>query len=311
MTNNARRNCKGNPSNSMTTILRYAWRPNNYRRQRVIKPLSETTIKKLLSFPGVVQNSHTKIISVKDYCDNVTVQVFKQRVIFIWKQERFRGVKKWFSVSGVDIGAVERVIEGHKAFISGLLDSAAEVFSGQFGVVYLGFPKWVRCEDALKGDAFLDSLPKELVIHAEHFKKVYADEVEFVGRSGDVPTAKMVRYINNRVVEQFTPEIAGEISANRFLIKDLLRVVQGFAVNMSTHVAVLKGIEKSFDKFNSLLSSSRGDGFFKSFDLFSWADENILVYPDDIFKHEVFISRLSVFERDLLSDYIFDKFGGV
>jgi hypothetical protein len=216
MVANRRQNFKGNTNNSMTTSrdkLFYAWRPNNFRRQIKIKTLLNSGVKKILStIPNATQNNHTKIISIKDYCDNITVQVFKEAVTFIWKQERHRNIKKWYSISGDNLAEIQGKIRHHKTEITKLLDSAAEMFKQQTGLEYLGVFKWTRYEDALKGDSFLDSLPRDAIIHAEHFKKVYADEVEFIGRTDDEPTAKMVNYIHNRVVERFTPEIAKEIN---------------------------------------------------------------------------------------------------
>lgn len=216
MTKNRRENSRRNANNSMTTSsdrLYYAWRPNNFRRQISIKQLSNSGVKKILTtIPSASQNNHTKIISIKDYFMNITVQVFKEKILFIWKQERHLNIKKWYSIEGSSIDEIQGKVRHHKAEITQLMDSAADTFSKITGLDYIGIPKWVRYEDALKGDSFLDSLPRDAIIHAEHFKKVYADDVEFIGKSDDEPTAKMVQYINNRVVEKFTPAIAQEIN---------------------------------------------------------------------------------------------------
>lgn len=216
MTKKTIQNSKGNVDNSMSTTsdeLVYGWRPNNYRRRIRIKRLSNSAIEKLLStIPTASQSPHSKIISIKDYFLNVTVQIFKDNIVFIWKQDKVKGVKKWYSISGSSVGDVESKLSVLKAQIIEHLDGAANSFSSLHGVVYLGVPVWLGHEDGLKGDEFLDSLPRDLIIHAENFKKVYADEVEFVGKTNSDPTAKVVRYINNRVVERFAPEIAREIN---------------------------------------------------------------------------------------------------
>lgn len=231
MANNRRQERKGNAINSMTIsaeVLNYAWRPNNFRRQIKIIPLSNSGVKKLLTtIPDAKQNKHTKIISIKDYCDNITVQIFKEKILLIWKQERYKNIKKWYAINGSSINEIQGKVEHHKTEITTLLDSAAEMLRSQCNIEYFGLPVWVRYEDALKGDSYLDSLPREVIIHAEHFKKVYADEVEFIGRTSDEPTVKMTRYINNRVVEKFTPEICKEInklaSDLRLLNGDVIR----------------------------------------------------------------------------------------
>lgn len=255
---NTRQNRKGNTTNSMTIIpdkLFYAWRPNNYRRQIKIKPLSNSGVKNLLStIPHAKQNQHTKIISIKDYCKNITVQIFKEKVIFIWKQDRYRNIKKWFEIGGESLAEIQLQCSRIKARISQLLNSAAEMLKRQTGLEYLGVFKWVRYEDALKGDSFLDSLPKELIIHAEHFKKVYSDEVEFIGRTDDEPTAKTIQYIHNRVVERFAPAIAEEINRLGF---DLRAFTGDVLKWCEKHINTLEDVFKYEDTIEALPEEKR------------------------------------------------------
>ena len=245
-----RQNSKRNTPNSMTTKPRSLirlWRPNNYRRQIRFKWLSNSGVKKCLTtIPNAKQNSHTKIVTIKDYVPNITIQLGKDYLTVIWKQDRFKGVKKWYEINAANKKDVDTQINNKKSWITSLMDSAADQLVKQIPIKLVGVFTWSRYEDALKGDSFLDGLPRDAIIHSDHFKKVYADNVEFIGGADISPTAKMVQYINNRVVEQFTPEIAKEIG--------LLR-----------------------SKIDSLIVSPVNVGAF--------IEANIKVFPEDVYKH--------------------------
>jgi len=66
--------------------------------------------------------------------------------------------------------------------------------------------EWIRQEDAVKGEEFIDDIPNNLIMHDTYFKKVYERDLEFKG-----PTY-LKNYIANRAVEKITPEIIEEIN---------------------------------------------------------------------------------------------------
>lgn len=121
----------------------------------------------------------------------------------------------------------------------------------------------------VKGDEFLDSVPEHLIIHDSVFKKVYRDKVEFFG------AAQTKAYISNRALERFSPVIAaglddngrvlrGLVEANestaallRGFVEGVLPVFEDLKVNIATHNRVLKGIDRSFKRFNRLLGQRR------------------------------------------------------
>ena len=84
---------------------------------------------------------------------------------------------------------------------------------------------WVRHEDWVKGEEFIDRIPRGLVIHDSVFKKVYEEGVEFVGGKGVPGVGEVKRYLKNRVVEDFAPEIAkvvGEALSSRASFEDAI-----------------------------------------------------------------------------------------
>lgn len=60
---------------------------------------------------------------------------------------------------------------------------------------------WIRHEDDIHGDEFIDGLPQELFLNDTYFKKVYPRGVEFKS------PAYLKNYISNRSLEKFSPEI--------------------------------------------------------------------------------------------------------
>lgn len=109
-----------------------------------------------------------------------------------------------------------------------------------------------RAEYGIHGEDYLDRIPPEMVIQDTVFKKVYAEKVEFYR-----PT-EIKNYISNRSLEEFAPEIAGSIAdINRKFdqfINEFLPIHKEHAINIKTHTKVLKNIEKSFKRFNDMLS---------------------------------------------------------
>ena len=176
------------------TIRFFLWEPHNYRLKIPFSELlrSDSTLKKTICgnvgtmglFP--VKTSVKNITSIR-VSDRVVVQVCKTCVVIIWEGS------EWFRVSS----------RGFEGFVDDKVESIrAECLRGlkSIGIgVYLDFDRavWIRQENSLKGDEFLDALPKKLVVNDTSFKKVYDDKVEF-------KDASFVKsYVKNRVLEDF------------------------------------------------------------------------------------------------------------
>ena len=78
---------------------------------------------------------------------------------------------------------------------------------GVLCIVPLEFKPYVKRkpEIEIKGEEFIDSLPRDLIIHDTVFKKVYEQGVEFKG----VPYVK--NYIKNRALEDVSPIISDQL----------------------------------------------------------------------------------------------------
>ena len=110
----------------------------------------------------------------------------------------------------------------------------------------------VRGEHGMHGIDYLDRIPEDMIIHDTIFKKVYKGKVEFYD------PASIKNVVTNNAVKEFAPEIAASINDvglkfDKFT-NQLTPTIADLNVNMKTHVSVLKGIDKSFKKFNKLLS---------------------------------------------------------
>lgn len=207
----------GNFSRSMTPPLEsdlFLWRPHNYRRKIRIKLYKGSTIKKL---------KRTLLYSLGDSCtfkssnELLWVSVQKERRLYklqlgseflscIHIQNVIGGEKEVYYVNTVRMmvmaeeikqGMDEVLIEFVKKW--GLFDPDAEIV-------------WTRFEDWFRDEEFIDSIPKELIIHDKGSKKVYDEGWEFTGGLNCEPAVKVRNYINNRALENLTPELVNTIN---------------------------------------------------------------------------------------------------
>ncbi len=110
----------------------------------------------------------------------------------------------------------------------------------------------VRGEHGIHGVDYLDRIPEEMIIHDTVFKKQYKKKVEFY----DPVHIKNV--VTNDAVNNIAPEISDSINEiglkfDKFT-NQLTPTIADLNVNMKSHISVLKGIDKSFKRFNRLLS---------------------------------------------------------
>lgn len=254
-------------SNSMTTTPKpfsILWRPNNYRRQIKVKTKSNSTIEKVKSaikplLPMELNyNEHTKIISIKKYLPNITIQYGKDNLTAIYSQNIIGGVKEIYLLRGT-LEEIEEKIQKKKQEIKQKLDDALLKFSRQFKIsIPLVKASWSRYEDFIKGEDYIDNIPAEVIIHDTYFKKVYEKGIEFTSTpKKEEPTVHFKTYIKNRALEDIAPEIAksmGSLSATiEKLVTELVPTIQDLNVNTKSHVSLIKGINSSFKKFNNLL----------------------------------------------------------
>ena len=247
--------------------IKTLWRPNNYRRKlRVLRKTNSASEKIQKAFSTIELtnklqiNNHTKVITIKNYKENITLQYGKDFLIGIWSQPIIKGHKQSFIIESFNIKDVNDIIEKEKKVIELQIDNALYSFTKDFD---LTLPKekpiWSRYEDFLRGEDYIEKLPENLIIHADIFKKVYGKGIEFIhSEKTPNPTVSTENYIKNRALESFAPEIAEAIQGG------LLPVLNQLTEQIKLHLDVqrktqknLSKMGKSFDKFNKLLSSKQ------------------------------------------------------
>jgi hypothetical protein len=247
------------PDSMTTTQNRHSiiWRPNNYRRQIEVKEktnsgikLIKSTIKKANVAP------HTKIVSIKEFKPNITIQYGRNTLTAIYSQNKIGGIKEHFLIERESIAEVNSVIDKKKAQIEQKLDRALDDFSIKFKLkIPLKTPTWSRYEDFLKGEEYIDNIPMEVIIHDTFFKKVYGDGIEFKNtKKEEAPTVHLKNYIKNRAIEDISPQIAQEINHFRNAVEPILKE---YALQNKLHLEVLNNINKSFKRFNNILSQKK------------------------------------------------------
>jgi hypothetical protein len=117
--------------------------------------------------------------------------------------------------------------------------------------------KRVWCEEKILKDKPIDKLPLNMFFRANNVKKAYNEpNIEYFG-----DPIGACNYFSNRGVEDIAPQIAEAITflgAKFDLFTDRITpIIENLAMNMATHVKVMKGIEKGINKLNSVLEQTK------------------------------------------------------
>lgn len=207
----------GNFSNSMTidpTSKLILWRPNNYRRRMDLGYINIVHLERLktaiLKYPylKVTYSSYNKLLWVLlDYKGGMfRLQLGRRFLVCVYVQNKVGGVKEVYKIS---LEGMER----RKEEIRVLMDEVLVSFAKKWGLFdSKGEVKWLRHEDWIKGEEYIDRIPAEVVIHDTVFKKVYDEGVEFIGGEGVEPVARVKNYIKNRALEELSPELVSSIN---------------------------------------------------------------------------------------------------
>jgi len=225
--------------------LSYLWQPHNYRmyfnfdKTKFKPPLYKTPTKKSrVQFVYSLKNYGSEHHFDNFYGCRIVVKKNMVEVINKWHE------KQWRLITGDNINDLRGCIDIGVKKMDAQGIEALKRFISRFGgnSDYKLIKK--RAEFGIHGDDYLDKIPEDMIIHDTYFKKVYPNKVEFYDPIG------VKNYISNRVIENVAPEIATEISE---LKNTLVPVINDLALNMKTHISVLKGIDSSFKRFNRLL----------------------------------------------------------
>lgn len=242
----------------------YLFRANNYRRQILVKEKTNSTLQEIRGTIGKLPmelniNPHTKIISIKNFKPNITIQYGKNTLTAIYSCPLIHGNKETRLIERNTIDGINARIDEIKENIKKRLNDSLKEFSRRFDLS-LPFKKpiWVRHENWIKGDDFIDKIPRETIIHDTIGKKVYAAGWEFIGGKDKEPTAAIKNYIKNRAIEDIAPSISTSLNqlclrfdnmGNRIIdmMNNRIQVDNELAINIKTH-------NKVFKKLDNLLS---------------------------------------------------------
>ena len=181
------------------------YRPNNFRRQAVFSFKNSTLF-------GL------RMAGQKLYFEDrgrVKLQVGKRKITAIWLQWD-HGKKEVFKLQG-SLRDVAAWIDEKKDLVASELDSAIMAFCERRGV-RVGDIVWERAEEWIKGDGYIDSLPRDMILHDTVCKKVYGDGVEALTGKGGQPGVYVKNYFKNRMLEDAMPELVSELRGLRDLV---------------------------------------------------------------------------------------------
>lgn len=247
------------PSASSGTVT---FRPNNYRRRIVCHDIPKDLGGGHLGVTPFISygkgNGHRFI---KGLYPRVTVQIGKRTITAIYDQHDEKGIKEEFEVPRVG-GVGEKSRE-----IIRMLDGVLSDVVRRIGAVGEGEPITSWYEDGIKGERFIDGLPRDLIIQGRPVTKLYGEGVEFKG--AEEPAVYAERYLRNAALLELAPEIAVAIR------------------ELGDRLAPVDALER--------------------------VKEGIRIFPDDVVSAEgrARIGSLSSREKELLSEWTFERFGGV
>lgn len=178
----------------------FYFRPNNYRRQITIRVLSDSIGKSAIAkiFTTGKVHKHSQLLYIKNYANNITIQLGKNKLTAIWSQNIIGGEKEVYKV---DKDNLNNFLSVKKEEIKVYMDKVLADFCVRFRYDSVSDPVWSRYEDWIRGESYVESIPEEVIIHDALFKKVYRKGIEAIGGLGDEPTERIRRYIHNRMVE--------------------------------------------------------------------------------------------------------------
>jgi len=195
--------------------LRFLWRPNNYRLKIPFRGGfdGKQEIKGGVPFLGgsfpVERDGRSGVVTVR-VRSGLVLQVCRSCVVAIYSLRGLDGRKVWWEVEVDGVRGMDEWVDGK---VAGILGECLVAVRGLGLELDFGGAVWIRHEDSVKGEEFLDGLDPGLVLHDTYCKKVYEKEVEFSS------PFYMKNFIANRSIERVAPEVARELQELRFLVE--------------------------------------------------------------------------------------------
>lgn len=253
-------------SNSMTIGTKsLLWRPNNFRRVVTAEFDRNSTLKKLRGAIGptkVGQNQHNKLINFP--YKGLTFQIGKNKITAIYSQSTISFKKMTYHIKADSWRAIyDRLLE--KCLnIEQEMDLAIKEICKLIGAKKVSVATWSRHENWIKGEKYINSLPKDLIIHDTVFKKVYSTGVEFVKSNEHEaePGVFVKNYLKNRAVEDFAPEIQEGLNdmtidfSKKFnsmtdLMEGQIKQMETFRIAMKEHLALIGAIKAAVNQMSN------------------------------------------------------------
>jgi hypothetical protein len=218
----------------------------------------------------------------------------------IWEQQKRGKYKQTYLIERDSIEELNKRIDEINEEIKQQIDKALLSFVKEFNIKVESKPYWVRHEEYIKGEEYIDKLPKDLIIHDTVFKKVYGSGVEFINPNSP-PGIEVKNYIKNRALEDISPKIVEALnelgSSYSKIAEDVLKPL---TYQIQLHLKVQRKTYKYLKAINEKLEKEN-----KTLD---WLKQNIFIL-NDVLKYKDVIKGLPLREREDLSLWIINKFG--
>jgi len=288
------------------------------------------------------QSPHNKIITIHNFYNCIIQITSKGKLTAIRPQYIVDGKKESYSKSGtlkeVQIWLVS-IINSWKDEQELAINKFLDVFprlriKGE--LIHLQ----KRGEEVeILGDAFIDTIPDSSSFYCNVGKKVYDKGFEFTNpKMGESSVPNIVRYLENQSLKAHLPAISDELGEIKGLLKELVganvdtannmkniandfvTLSQGsseLAVNMQTHVGIMKGIRSGIDNFSSSINNfnnvfNKGEIILppkkENEDTLNAIKQNLKCL-DDIEKFQSLIKSLSPNQLTNFQCWLFERFG--
>lgn len=191
------------------------WRPNNYRLKIPVKQGSIGNFSSIKGSMGVFPvEIGKKGLGTLRINKRITLMIYDKCVVGVFSLKDQEGRKEWYQVEVDSVESFEEWFDAKLKEIEGELRFEIAKLRGD-----LDFSQgvWIRHEDGVKNEEFLDTLPESLVLHDTYFKKVYRNEVEFKS------PVYVKNFISNRALDRVAPEIVRELGEIKVLLKSGLK----------------------------------------------------------------------------------------
>lgn len=255
-----------NPTNRPYKII---FRPNNYRRKLSISSRSDSTLEIIKKcYPSFSIGKRNKLIYIR--LNDITLQYGVNTLTAIYSQLDEKGRKRFYQFEGEDLKAdikeLDKHIDNIGLEILKTIDKALAEFINNTGITPNGLPVWDRYEDFIKGEDYIDKIPRDCIIHDTTFKKAYQEGIEFIQTPAkEAPQLHIKQYIKNRALEDFSPKIAAAIEEQGQGINklegtietSLIPVLEKFTRQLELHLEVEREAKEALQEIKKAMVKKR------------------------------------------------------